>query len=642
MHRAIIYDAQMPQAPDVLNTNKFGMQGLAYALWAILGGNTVVHGLACTTTLPTATLNVVIAPGSIYAMDTMDATAYSDLGTDSTIVCKQGILNAPLTLTVTPPGTSGQSQVYLVEAALTDVDNNSMVVQYYNPANIFQPIQGPGGSTIPGTGTPQVTTRLVKCTVQLKAGVAATTGSEVAPAPDSGFVGLFTIDVPNGATAVTSAMIATLATAPFFPNLPAIPPGLQTSTWTYCVDTGAVNAMVGVVWPPVTALTPGQLAFVKAGHANTAATTFALGSTGAQPVHRANGNALSAADLSLGMVVALMWDGAAWQMLDFLGYTPTGTNTNTYTFSIPYAIDSGTPNNVIGNFAPAITSLGPGLTVEVQIGPNNLNTGASTLQCNVMAAKPIIRNGLALQPRDLLPNMICLFVYDGTSFELINARWPYTSVNDNAPPSADIYLAVGDQQNVSWTNLKKVPFWVATVPGVYEIDLVCTTPNASVDNDLMIMPNNNQYSGPGGGGQFTVWDLVGFVPPSQYGGNLIPAKQAEYEVWNTDDPSFNLGGPGWIGVFGFDLFDNPEPGNITPRNGNVGPFHAKFVVSTFTAAKAINCWAGQSGGPSVNYARWWDTTIPYTSLGTFALVSGDYGTQNLVPCSGFAVIRRRA
>jgi hypothetical protein len=628
MHRSIVYDAQMPQAPDVLNTNKFRMQDFAYAMWAILGGNTVVHGLACTATIPTATMNVNVGVGSIYAMDAMDATAYSDLGTDSTIVCKQGILNAPLTLTVTPTSTSGQSQVFLVEATLTDVDARSTVVEYYNPANFNQPLWGSNLSVTQAGGTPQVTTRTVACTVQLKAGTPATTGSEVAPAPDSGYVGLFTIDVPFGAAAVTSAMIATLATAPFFPNLPAIPPGVQTSAWTYCIDTGAVNAMVGVVWPPVTSLTPGQLAFVKAGHANTGATTFALGSTGAQPVHRANGNALSASDIALGMVVALMWDGGAWQMLDFLGYTPAGTNTNTFTFSVPYAIDSGTPNNVIGNFAPAITALAPGTTVEVQIGPNNLNTGASTLQCNALAAKPIIRNGLALQPRDLLPNMICVFVYDGTSFELVNARWPFTAVNDNAPPSADIYLAVGDQQNITWTNLKKIPFWVATVPGVYEIDLVCMAGN-SFDNDLLIMPNNNQYTG--ASGAVTYWDLA------ENGGG--PAGVLDIQAWNANDPVFNAGGPGWIGCFGVDTFDEPGGG---PRPTNVGPFHLKIIASTFTAAKLMNWWTGQSGGPGIHHNRWWDTSIPWTSLGTFGLVSGDYGTQNLVPSSGFAVVRRRA
>src|SRR5215469_13742018 len=135
MDRAIVYTAALPRTVDFLNANKMAMMGLAYAMKGCLGFSGLpagpyalappappyVEGLTCTPTTPTADLNVHVNVGSIYAVDNVDATAYSDLGTDVHNILKQGILNDPVTLAITPPGTPGYSQVYLVQAALQDV-----------------------------------------------------------------------------------------------------------------------------------------------------------------------------------------------------------------------------------------------------------------------------------------------------------------------------------------------------------------------------------------------------------------------------------------------------------------------------------------------------------------------------------------
>jgi hypothetical protein len=633
--RAIVYDNALPQSIDILNTNKFGLVAQGRALWAILGGNTVVHGLQCTQTSPTATLNVNVAPGSIYTQDPTDANAYGDLGIDNTIIIKQGIIPTAATLTITPPSTSGFSQIYLIEAALQDVDTGSAVLPYYNANNIQQPFSGPGNS-----GQAQFLIRQVNCVISLKAGVAAPTGTEIAPTADVGYVGLYTIDVPNGISQITNAIIKTLPTAPFFWNLPSIPGGVQTSAWTYGADTGVANAMQLVQWPPVTTLVPGQLAFVKAAFGNTGPATFALGSTGAQPIHRANGAALTSGDYNANMIVGFMWDGAAWQIINFSGISAGSTTTNNFVLTIPYVVDTGTPNTVVGTFSPAITTLSAGLTVEVQIGAGNTNTGASTLAANATGAKPIIRNGLPLQPRDLLPGLVCLFVYDGASWELINARWAFTTFDESSPPGSDLPLAVGDQQVITFTGVTTVPLKVASVPGLYEIDLIITACN-SASNNLFFQPNNNHYANgftdwavasQQGGGPFNIGGTVystGYVYGAQPGISIIDDSQ---------NPGVN-----WQGVFVFDMFINPQGQTYPqPKGPNAGPLHAKMTVSTVTAYKAVNWWGGCSGGAALCYGRWWDTSIAWTSLGTLA-VAGQGGFANpWGTISGTAIVRRLA
>ena len=59
-----------------------------------------------------------------------------------------------------------------------------------------------------GNGLTQNTVRKGAVVVQVKAGASATTGSQVTPAPDSGYVGLYVITVANAQTTITSSNIA--------------------------------------------------------------------------------------------------------------------------------------------------------------------------------------------------------------------------------------------------------------------------------------------------------------------------------------------------------------------------------------------------------------------------------------------------
>jgi hypothetical protein len=108
------------------------------------------------------------------------------------------------------PTTSGQSINYLVEVAYQDVDSSPVVLPYYNASNPSQAYSGPANS-----GVAQNTSRKGAAIIQVKAGASAATGSQVTPAPDAGYVGLYVVTVAFGQTTITSGNIAALATAPF-------------------------------------------------------------------------------------------------------------------------------------------------------------------------------------------------------------------------------------------------------------------------------------------------------------------------------------------------------------------------------------------------------------------------------------------
>ena len=174
----------------------------------MLGIGTSMGGAACT---PGTGLTVVVAPGGIYSYQNVDNNAYGSLGTDTAHqTIKQGSLFNPATLSCPAPTTSGQSINYLVEGQYQELDTNAAVVPYYNSANPLQPFQGPGNN-----GLSQNTLRQGVFAVQVKAGVSATTGSQVTPTPDSGWTGMYVVTVDFGETSLTTADIAVYSPSPF-------------------------------------------------------------------------------------------------------------------------------------------------------------------------------------------------------------------------------------------------------------------------------------------------------------------------------------------------------------------------------------------------------------------------------------------
>jgi hypothetical protein len=214
MDRPIVYPGQIPLETDLLNTNRFAMIGLAKLAAAILGTATQVSGFAATPDSP-ASMNVKIGSGEIYALANLDGTAYSSLAADTAHqILKQGIMLDSVLLPLTAPTTVGQSINYLIQASLQETDTGAVVLPYYNSANPAVAYSGPNN-----TGAAQATTRKCGVVVSAKAGVAATTGSQISPAADADFVGMWVVTVAYGQTTITAPNIAAFASAPTVTNL---------------------------------------------------------------------------------------------------------------------------------------------------------------------------------------------------------------------------------------------------------------------------------------------------------------------------------------------------------------------------------------------------------------------------------------
>ncbi|GAB7453276.1 hypothetical protein OUHCRE13_29020 [Enterobacter roggenkampii] len=229
--------------------------------------------------------------------------------------------------TLTAPSTSGYSINYLIQATYADVDGGSTVLPYYNAANPSVAWSGPNNS-----GTSQYTVRQGVCTVSLKAGVAATTGTQVTPSPDSGCIGLYVITVAQGATTVTAGNIATYANAPFLPQ-GGIVDGIQRSTMTYAADTGVANAYVVNINPGILTLSDGMVVNFKATNANTTSSTLNVCSLGAFPVLNKFGQTLIAGEIASGSHVTVKWSASAssWLILDSTIAVPTAPTAATAT-----------------------------------------------------------------------------------------------------------------------------------------------------------------------------------------------------------------------------------------------------------------------------------------------------------------------
>lgn len=319
MNRQIVYAGAIPLETDLLNTNKYAMLGLAKLASSLMGGNTYVHGLACTPSSP-ASMVVNVAAGQIYSLQNIDGTAYSSLPADTThSILKQGYVLDAQQFTLTAPSTAGYSINYLIQVTYSDVDGGSTVLPYYNASNPSVAWSGPNNS-----GTSQYTVRQGICTVSLKAGVAATTGTQITPTPDTGCTGLYVITVAQGATTVTAGNIATYANAPFLP-LGGIVDGIQRNTMRYAADTGAANAYVVNINPGILTLSDGMEVNFKAANANTGSSTLNVCALGAFPVLNKFGQTLISGEIASGSHVTVKWSATAssWFILDSTSAIPT-------------------------------------------------------------------------------------------------------------------------------------------------------------------------------------------------------------------------------------------------------------------------------------------------------------------------------
>ena len=205
----------------------------------------------------------------------------------------------------------------MIEGGLCRSDTGSTVLPYYNSAVPSSPFSGPGNS-----GTPQNTLRKGIVNLQVKAGTAATTGTQVAPTVDSGFIALWLITVANGQVTISGGNIVQVANAPFLgasymPKLGTIANYIQSGAWGICTDTGSANALAVAPSPPPVSIGLGTKLTVKIANNNTGATTMAVtlasGSVNTSPVVHGDLTALAGSDLLANQLMEFNYDGANWQ-----------------------------------------------------------------------------------------------------------------------------------------------------------------------------------------------------------------------------------------------------------------------------------------------------------------------------------------
>ncbi len=218
MDRQLIYPGQVPLEVDLLKTNQNTMVGLAKLSEALMGTSGIARGFATSQTV-VPSLAVLVGPGEVYSQENLESTAFSSLPQDLThSIVKQGLLLDAVTLAITPPGTAGFSINYLVQVDYQDTDSGSTVLAYYNATNPSVAYSGPANS-----GAAQPTLRKGQAIVSVKAGTAATTGTQTTPAPDAGKLGLYVVTVANGASTVVNANISLYtgysATRKTYPNI---------------------------------------------------------------------------------------------------------------------------------------------------------------------------------------------------------------------------------------------------------------------------------------------------------------------------------------------------------------------------------------------------------------------------------------
>src|SRR5262249_3183603 len=220
MDRPIIYSTEQGRSFDVLMGWREALEGMAQLMQDALGQTgAMATGLTPTQTGP-ASLSINIAPGSMYQLITVDPTNYGSVGASTDVGYVQGLYKGGLLTFNTGGMIAGQSQWTLIQGQVQFVDvidpadPSGGILPYFNPANPTVPFQGPAGS-----GSSQPTRRKAVVVLNLKAGTAATTGAEVPPNPDAGWVPLFLVDLAQSQTQIFSNQVL-VAGPSVGPNVP--------------------------------------------------------------------------------------------------------------------------------------------------------------------------------------------------------------------------------------------------------------------------------------------------------------------------------------------------------------------------------------------------------------------------------------
>jgi hypothetical protein len=194
--------------------------------------------------------------------------------------------------------------------------------------------------------------------------------------------------------------------------------GTRSQAMNFADDTGAVNAIVVAFVPALTAYTRGLPLRVRVLNDNIVDATHTSmtldAGAGPAPVRKMDGSSPGNAEIKAGGIIEVTWDGTAWQLTNFGGAGTAGT-INYLNVNIPYVVDTGTKNHIVGPFSPAITVLQPGAVLLVKIA--NSVDDVTDFKVNALPVKPVkAPDGSDLLPGDITAGDVVEFVYDGTNF----------------------------------------------------------------------------------------------------------------------------------------------------------------------------------------------------------------------------------
>jgi hypothetical protein len=187
----------------------------------------------------------------------------------------------------------------------------------------------------------------------------------------------------------------------------------------YVEDTGSVNSLSVALDPPLAAYTKGLPLHVLIRNSCTGPTTID-GGAGRTYVKKMDGSDVGQGDLVADALVLMMYDGTYFQLVNFGG--TGGGGSQTFNFTIPYVVDTGTPGHIVANFIPAVpqNEIVAGFVCGVKIGPGNTcpGGGPTDITINGYSPKyPLLPNGggIVLQG-DLAAGDVAILYFDGTTF----------------------------------------------------------------------------------------------------------------------------------------------------------------------------------------------------------------------------------
>ncbi len=218
MNGRTTFPGEIPKDTDILQPQRNAMYALgcllADLLQSTLNPADSLHPSLVSGFKPSFPGGLVVAveQGSIFKYTNTDAV-FGSLSADTRQVLHQGLADAQNLTFAAPPG-AGLSRIDLVQVKYEVINDGAVVNQYYNSANPAIPLNGPGG-----LGATDNVDHRHAATVAIKAGTAATTGTQAAPTADAGYTPLFEVTIATGLVNIVTGNVVASATAPFLAGL---------------------------------------------------------------------------------------------------------------------------------------------------------------------------------------------------------------------------------------------------------------------------------------------------------------------------------------------------------------------------------------------------------------------------------------